>query len=128
MNESDTARPGPLTALRQLATTLLAILRNRLELFVVELQEERIRLFNALLLAATVVVLGFFTLAMLAVAVMALVWSRLGVAGLFLTGGLGLIVTLLAYWRLRARLKRWPFLSGTLSELRKDLECLKHTP
>jgi uncharacterized membrane protein YqjE len=51
--------------------------------------------------------------------------DEFGVKGLWALSGVGLICTLLAYWRLRVRLKNWPLLSGTLAELKKDRECLE---
>ena len=117
-------RPGLLASVRRLASTMLAVLQNRLELLVVELQEERIRLVNALLLAATVVALGFFTLATAGIALLIVVWGEFGVGGLLALSGLGLLSTVVAYWRLRVRLKRWPLFSATLAELKKDRECL----
>jgi uncharacterized membrane protein YqjE len=125
MEEKQTTRPGLLAALSRLAATILAVIQNRLELLVVELQEERIRLFNALLLTAVIVALGLFTLTMAAVAVVLIIWNKFGVTGLWVMSGLGLLSTLLAYWRLRARLKNWPLLAGTLAELKKDRECLE---
>jgi len=125
MGEEPANRPGLPATLRRLAATILAVFQNRLELLVVELQEERIRLFNALLLTAVIVVLGLFTLAMAAVAAVLIVWDKFGVMGLWAMSGLGLLCTLLAYWWLRVRLKNWPFLAGTLAELRKDRECME---
>jgi len=126
MDEKETVRPGMLKTLRRLAAGVLAILQNRLELLVVELQEERLRLFNALLLLAFVAALGFFTLALAGGALVIVVWHACGVKGLLALSGLGLLGTLLAWWRLRVRLKHWPLLSSTLTELKKDRECLEH--
>ena len=125
MEEKEPVRSGMMEALCRLGATVLATLQNRLELLAVELQEERVRFFNALLLVAVVVALGFFTLATVACALVIVVWNVFGVAGLFVFSGLGLVSTLLAWWRLRVRLKNWPFLSDTLAELKKDCECLK---
>jgi len=125
MNEGETERHSLFGSVRRLGATVMAILQNRLELLVVELQEERLRLFNALLLAAVVVGLGFFTLTTAAVAVLILVWNQYGVNGLLAASGAGLVGTLIAFWRLRARLKNWPLLAGTLAELRKDRACLE---
>lgn len=125
MEQSDTKRHGLFDGLRRIGSTVLAILQNRLELLLVELQEERLRLFNTLILAAVVIALGFLTLATFAVAVLVVVWNEYGVIGLLTAGGLGLVATLTAYWRLRWRLKNWPLLAGTLAELRKDRECLE---
>ena len=125
MEEKEPVRSGMMEALCRLGATVLATLQNRLELLALELQEERVRFFNALLLLAAVVALGFFTLATAACALAIVVWNEFGVAGLFALSGLGLVSTLVAWWRLRVRLKSWPFLSGTLAELKKDRECLK---
>ena len=125
MEPGETGRHGLFTTLRRLGATVLRILQNRLELLVVELQEERIRLFDALLLAAVVVALGLFSLTTAAVAVLIVVWNEYGVSGLLAASGLGVVGTVIAYWRLRMRLKNWPLLAGTLAELRKDRACLE---
>jgi uncharacterized membrane protein YqjE len=117
-------KPGLLEAPRRLGATFLTILHNRLELLVVELQQERIRILEAVLFVAVIATLGFFTLASVATAVIILTWNKFGVDGLFVVGGLALAGTLLVCWRLWVRLKNWAFLPGTLNELKKDLECL----
>ncbi|MCI0534299.1 MAG: phage holin family protein [Verrucomicrobiales bacterium] len=91
MSQSETETPGVFDTLGRLASTVPAILQNRLELLVVELQEERIRHFNALLLAATIVALGFFTLATVAVALLIVAWNEYGVRRLLAASGLGLV-------------------------------------
>ncbi len=125
MDEKETMPPGLLDTLRQLGATILAIFHNRLELLVVELQEHRIRLVEALVLVAAMVALGFFTLALATAAVIIVVWTEFGVEGLLVLSGMGLIGTLLLGWQLRKRLKNWPLLEGTLAELRKDREWLE---
>ena len=125
MDEHETARPSLLDTLRRLGSTVLAIVQNRLELLVVELQEERVHLLNTLLLTAAIAALGLFTLAMAACALSIVVWNEFGVKGLWALSGLGLICTQLAYWRLCVRLKNWPLLAGTLAELKKDREGLE---
>lgn len=109
---------------RRLVATFLGVFLNRLELLSVELQQERIRIFEAILLIAGIAVLGFFTIALLAAGLIVLTWDQFGVIGLFVLSGLGLIGTLLVFWRLWIRLKDWAFLPGTLAELKKDFECL----
>lgn len=126
MDEQDPVPPGLLETLQRVGTTVLAIIQNRLELLIVELQEDRIRLFETLLMVAAIVALGFFTLTLVAAGVIVLVWKEFGVAGLFVLAGVGLIATLLVCWRLRVRLMNWPVLAGTLAELRKDREWLEN--
>jgi len=125
MDENKTFQFGLLETLRQMGVTILAILQNRLELLLVELEEERLRLFNALLLAAAIIALGFMTLALATAALVVVAWSEFGVMGLLTLCGLSLVSTLLACWLLRVRLKNWSFLSHTLAELKKDRVCLK---
>jgi len=126
MDEKETTPPGLRETLRRLGATILAVFSNRLELLVVELQEERIRFFEAVVLLAAIVALGFFTLTLAAIGVILLVWKEFGVWGLFIMSSIGLIGTILAVWLLQARLKNWPLLAGTLAELRKDRAWLEN--
>jgi uncharacterized membrane protein YqjE len=125
MDEKESPTPSLPETLRRLGATVLAIFSNRLELLVVELQEERIRFLEALFLVAVVMVLSFFTLTLAAIAVTILIWKEFGIWGLVILSGVGLVGTLLAAWGLRARLRNWPLLAGTLAELRKDHEWLE---
>ena len=125
MDEKDASPPGILESLRRLGATALGTFQNRLELFAVELQEERLRLIEALLLMGIIAALGFFTLALAAAGIIFLLWRQFGVAILFILSGVGLIGTLLTAWRLRERFKDKPFLAGTLGELKKDREWLE---
>ena len=125
MEEGEPNKSGVMSALRRLASTVLKVVQNRLELLTVELQEERIRLVNMLLLTASVAVLGFLTLATAVVTVMIVTWDRFGVTGMLVLTAAGLVATLLTYWWLRTRLKNWSFLPSTLAELKKDRQCLE---
>jgi|HubBroStandDraft_5_1064220.scaffolds.fasta_scaffold98765_3 uncharacterized membrane protein YqjE len=126
MEIKEDAPPNFMETLRRLGSAILAVLQNRLELLVVELHQDRIRLVETLLLVVAVVVLGLFTVALAAAAVIVLLWSRFNVMGLFILSAIGLVATLLVYWRLYLRLKNWPLLPGTLGQLRKDRECLEN--
>jgi uncharacterized membrane protein YqjE len=116
---------GILGSLRRLVQTFLAIAQNRLELLLVEFQEERRQFFEALLLAGIVLVLGTMTLAVLTctIVVLCVQFNRLdlllGLALLYLVG------TIFAFLRLRTRLRNWTPFAATLDELKKDLTCLE---
>ncbi len=103
MDGPETTRSGLMQTLKRLGATVSAIIQNRLELLLVELQEERVHVVNALVLTAVIVALGVFTLAMAAGALSIVVWNEFGVKGLWTLSGLGLVGTLLTYWRLRTR-------------------------
>ncbi|HEX3626723.1 MAG TPA: phage holin family protein [Verrucomicrobiae bacterium] len=125
MDDKDAVPPGLSDTLRRIGATILAILQNRLELLVVELHEDRLRVFEALLLIISIVALAFFTLALVVAGVIALIWNQFGIPGLFVLGGIGLVSTLFMCWRLHLRLKNWPLLPGTLEQLKKDRACLE---
>lgn len=103
---------------------LFASAQNRLDLFRVEAQEEKIRIFQMILLAAAVMVLGTLALATATFAIALVVWdtgSYLVLTGVIAayTGG-----AWLAWRALRRRLDGAAPFSATSDELRKDRECI----
>ncbi|MBU6400800.1 MAG: phage holin family protein [Verrucomicrobia bacterium] len=116
---------GLLAAAKALLKTLLATGRNRLELLLVEAQEERGRLFEALLLALAVAVLSLMTLLVVTFTVVAVFWEthRVGVLA-----GFGVVYAAAAgvlFWKLRRRLRNWTAFAASLAELDKDKTCWK---
>jgi uncharacterized membrane protein YqjE len=116
---------GIFAALRRILDGGLAIAENRLELFAVELREEKCRLVEVMIWAAAVVVLGMMTLTMLTFLVVIVLWNDARVAALLTLSLLYLLATALAWRGLRRRLSGSPVFSGTLSEIRKDRACLR---
>jgi uncharacterized membrane protein YqjE len=124
MEEAGENTPGIFASLGRLLKTILVIAQNRLELLLVEAQEERWRLFDALLLAGVVLILALMTLmaATITIVVVCMEANRLDlVVALVL---LYLACTIFSIWRLRTRLKKWAPFSATLAELKKDKACL----
>jgi uncharacterized membrane protein YqjE len=117
--------PGLLQSLRNLATTLVALLQTRLELLAADLEEGGVRLLQILFLAVGALlflILGALILTFLAVL---LLWQDqqvsaivgLAVAFLVIGGGLAFAV--------RNRVRAGPrMFSGTVGELAKDRERL----
>jgi uncharacterized membrane protein YqjE len=116
--------PGLLASFKRLLLTIVGIVRNRIELFAVELQEERLRLLNAVLLAAVVVVFGLLTLVMLTFTLLYLAGEEHRLAAAAAMTVVYLLVTLGAFWRLRTKLKNWQMFSATRTELQKDCAWL----
>ena len=113
-----------LDASKHFARRLFTIGENRLELLIVEVQEERMRLLKAIMLLLSVAVFGFFALLALNIIVVVLLWntSPLGVLV-----GLTIVHTSIAfvlYRRLITLLRDWKMLSATLEQLGKDRACL----
>jgi len=124
MEDQGESTPGIFVSLGRLLKTFLAVAQNRLELFLVEWQEERWRIFDALLLAGVVLIMALMTLmaATITIVVVCVKANRLDlVVALVL---LYLAGTIISLWRLRARLKQWEPFSATLAELKKDKSCL----
>ena len=105
MNASP-SEAGLLASLRGLLATVLATLRIRGELLVVELEEEKSRMLSVLLFGAAAFFFLSFGLVMLAIFLTALFWDtyRLLVIGTFT--GLFLTIGIAALWALRGRLQR----------------------
>ena len=124
MNEPGERGKGIFASLRRVLETGFAIAQNRLELFLVELQEERWQLFDTLLLLGVVLILAAMTLMVFTVTIVVLCLraDRLDLlAALMLVY---LVATVIAGWRLRSRLKGWAPFSATVAELKKDKACL----
>jgi uncharacterized membrane protein YqjE len=124
MEEPGEGTPGIFASLQRLLRTVLAIAQNRLELFLVECQEERWRLFDALLLAGVVLILALMTLlvATITIVVLCIKAGRLDlIIALVLVY---LAAAIVAFWRLRSKLMKWEPFSATLAELKKDKSCL----
>jgi len=118
--------PGIIDSVKRVGETALALLHNRLQLFSVELQEEKYRVLQGLLWLSTGVILIFLGLAMGVATVAVLVHGQWGVVGLAgLTALLVIIgaIVLAVMWN-RLKSSGTPF-SGTLQELRKDSEWLQ---
>jgi uncharacterized membrane protein YqjE len=124
MDAPGESTPGIFESLGRLLKTIIVIAHNRFELLLVEVQEERWRFFNALLLAGVVLILALMTLmaATVTIVVVCVMADRLDlIVALVLVY---LAATIFSLWRLHARLKNWAPFSATLAEIKKDKACL----
>lgn len=130
MAGTDQPSRGLFGSLAGMFDTLLATVQNRLELFAVELQEEKCRLIEALVWAAAVIFLAIMAVTMLTLTVAflagmlfgdaALLWVLAGFTLLYATVACG------AYRALKQRLCNRPLpFAETIAELKKDRECLR---
>ena len=126
--EQTTANLGQIAdASKQFARRLFTIGENRLELLIVEVQEEREHLLHAMFLALGVAALGLLGAMTLTAALVVVLWPfsplavLLGLTGLYAAGAVCL------YRRLARLLRDWHVLSATLDQLRKDCACLEKT-
>jgi uncharacterized membrane protein YqjE len=125
MDEAPHEPIGLLARGQRILRTLFDLAQTRLELFLVELQEQRVQVFDALLLVAVCSVCGLLTLVLLTFTLVVIFWETHRVLVLILltlgyAGG-----ATLAYWNLRNRLQRWPAFAATLDQLKKDRACIE---
>jgi uncharacterized membrane protein YqjE len=116
--------PGLGVCAKQLARRLLVIGDNRLELAMVEMQEERKRFLRAIQLGLGVGVFGF--LAGITLSAALVVWAPVspGIVLLVLTA-LYTGAAILLYRRLTVMQRAWKTFPATLDQLRKDRACLQ---
>lgn len=121
----ESGSPGIVQSLRNLAATLVAILRTRFELFVAELEEERIRILQLLFWAAGALFFFGVGILLLVVLLVALFWdshrilSVLVLSGVFFAAGTAMAIAVRNRLRVRPKL-----FSATLDELAKDKDRL----
>lgn len=126
MAETDSGISGLLDSVRRMGGSFLALIHTRVELFAVELQEQKLRaigLLGWLIAALALAVAGI----LLVIGILGLfLWQLAGYAGLVglavatLGGSAGLL------WMLRRRILSEPDpFAETISEMGRDLECLE---
>jgi uncharacterized membrane protein YqjE len=110
---------------KRFARRLLTIGANRLELLMVEMQEERERLLLALLLTLGVAAFGLLAGIAFTGAIVILLWEVSRVAALLALTLLYGATAACLYRRLNLLLHNWQNFPSTLNQLRKDRVCLE---
>ncbi len=118
--------PGLLQSLKAALAALSAAFHTRLALFVTELEEERERLKQTLVLTLLVFFGLSFGLILLTIFIVAVFWERGWIAAIGCLAGLYLLIGIVAALKLRSALLTRPGLfPATLSELAKDRDRLR---
>jgi uncharacterized membrane protein YqjE len=126
MSASPHTSPGLLGSVRRVLDTGLGLAHNRLELFVLELQEEKIRFAELTLLVCALTATAILALTLITLTAVLLFWENgrlptLATLSVVYSGG--------ALWLWRSvnhRLHKGPRpFSATLEELEKDKACLE---
>jgi len=131
VSESDELRrPGGLgSALSQLAANAIALVRTRIELVGVELQETTGHVKELLILAICGALLAIFTLLFASLFVIVYFWDSYpleAVAGVAL---FYLVLTVAVFVRLRQRVRSRPTpFAATLAEFQNDVTSLRNRP
>ena len=125
MDTPTESSPGLFSSLKGLLNTALAGVENRVELFLVELREERIRVFDVLLLGCAAAVVGFMALLTVTATLVVISWDSARVPVLVVLSTSYSLGAVALIWRLKVRLRKWSSFSATLDELKKDRRCLE---
>jgi uncharacterized membrane protein YqjE len=126
MAEGESSPSGILASLRRLVDTALSTVQNRIELFALELQEEKSWLISTLLWAAAMIFFCGLAIILVVATVVYLApeswrpWILVGVAAIFIWLAISSIA---GFWR-SLRDKRPP-LSDSIGELKKDIEWIR---
>lgn len=123
MEDSQHQPSGLLATGKRILRSVGELVESRLELFLVELKEERIRLFDALLLVAACVGCTLMTLALLTFTLVVVFWEYRVVVLLLLTLTYAAAAGT-ALWALRNRLRDWHSFAATVEQIKKDRACL----
>ena len=124
---TSSATPGFIASFRTLGDSLLAGVQDRLELFTVELQEEKLRLIQTFIWISVAVFTGMMAIAFASLTLVYLFWesARLAVLGgltVFYAGTL--VAIIIAFRRFLAR-QPHPF-AATLHEIGEDRACIRN--
>ncbi len=125
MSEAEEPKPGVWASLKRILDTVLAAAQNRIELFAVELQEEKRQLVEALLCAAAFAAFAMMTLSLVTFTIVVLCWENGRLIALAVLIVLHLAGTALAWRSLQARLKSKSAFADTIEEIKKDRACLE---
>jgi uncharacterized membrane protein YqjE len=127
MEPATPASAGFLHSLRALGDGLLATVQDRLELFSVELQEEKFRLIQVFVWISAAIFTGMMAITFASLTLVYLFWAsaRLAVlGGLTIAYAGALVAIVIAFRRFIARQPR-PF-SATRQEIGKDRACIRN--
>jgi uncharacterized membrane protein YqjE len=124
LDSVDSRRQGFWQSGSRILESLLGLVQNRVELFGVELSEERQRSVEALILGAAIAAFAIMGLLLFTFGLVLVFWERGRVAVSFVLGMGYLISAALVWRRLQHRLREARPFSATVGEIRKDREWL----
>jgi uncharacterized membrane protein YqjE len=114
-------------ATKRIAQRMFVIIENRLQLLMVEAQEERERALLAIWLALGAAAFGLLAGVALTIMIAVALWEHSPIIALLVLAALYTIAAAFFYSRLVRLQQDWQTLPGTLDQLKKDRECLEKT-
>src|SRR5262245_12639612 len=125
MPESEPPSRGVLDSLRNLCDSGLALVQNRIELFALEIQEEKARLLRTLILAVAAFFLAGVAVVMVTLTIVFVAGESARVPLLIALSSLYVLVAIRVCFALRRHIRSAPPpFHETVSELKKDRDWL----
>ena len=116
-------------SLTRFMTSLAAMMHSRMELATIEIEEESLRIYSALMLSLLALFCCTFAVALLVVLCIVLFWEQHRVAVLlFFIALFGAACALLVRIVQQQYRNKPALLSYTLAEIRKDIDAIKPAP
>ena len=115
-----------MTSIRGLFESAVVFLATKAELVGLELEEEKRRIFELLVLATAFVVFGALALTLITLSVVYFFWDTNPRAVLLIVAGLYTVLAVILFLRLRYKMcSSNKVLEATVEELKKDSEWIK---
>lgn len=115
------------SASKRIAQRMLLMVENRLQLLMVEAQEERDQVLLAIWLALGAAAFGLLAGVTVTLLIAVALWEHSPIIALLVLTALYAIAAAWFYSRLRQLQRDWQTLPETLEQLKKDRECLEKT-
>ena len=112
-------------AAKRVAQRTMVIFENRLQLLLVEAQEERERVLMAIWFGLGAAAFGLLAGVTLSVLIAVALWEHSPVIALLVLALIYTVAAVVFYSRLIRLQKEWQTLPGTIDQLKKDRECLE---
>ena len=109
----------------RISQRLFVIAENRLQLLMVEAQEERERILRAIWLALGAAAFGLLAGVTLTLVVAVALWGHSPILALLVLSAIYILAAGIFYNRLSHLQRNWQTLTATLEQLKKDRECLE---
>lgn len=125
MEPAEDSAPHMMDASRRVVHQAFVVFENRLQLFMVELQQERDQIFRAFIYSVCVAIFVLLTGVAFTALVAAVCWNWSPVAALAILVVAYAGVAVFFYVEMNKLRRDWQSFSSTFDELRKDRECLE---
>ena len=125
MDNTPHAEGGLLSTLGRMFNTLRDAAGNRIELFIAEWREERLRLLDILVLLVIGAVCSLMALILITFAIVVVFWSTHPMLALGVLIAFYVILAVVAFGMLRWQIQRLGVFTATLEQIKKDLACFK---